>query len=56
MIKAAVNYSKKPGLFKEQIAGFSAQIQSVTLTKTCLKKRHVTLMKEGGWVSDLRSA
>ena len=31
---ATVNYSKKTGLFKEQNAGFSAQIHSVTLTNT----------------------
>ena len=29
---------KKKGLFKEQNADFSAQIHSVTLTKTCLFK------------------
>ena len=30
-----VNYVKKPDFFKEQNAGFSAQIHSVTMTKTC---------------------
>jgi len=40
-----VNYSKKPGLFKEQNAGFSAQIHSVTLTKTCLKKDMLFIAK-----------
>ena len=40
--RGAINYSKKPGLFKEQNTGFSAQIHSVTLTKTWFKKRHVS--------------
>ena len=33
---------QKPGLFKEQNADFSAQIHSVTLTKTWFKKSHDT--------------
>ena len=32
-------FQKKTGFFKEQYAGFSVQIQNVTLTKTCLKKK-----------------
>ena len=39
-----MNYYKKPGSFKEQNEGFSAQIHSVALTKTLfLKKMHVNL-------------
>ena len=34
-----MNYSEKLGLFKEQNAGFSAQIQSVTMTKTWFFKK-----------------
>ena len=34
-----VNCSKKSGFFKEQNAGFSAQIYRVTLTKTLLNKK-----------------
>ena len=33
-----MSYSKKTGFFKEQNAGFSAQIHSVTPTKPGLKK------------------
>ena len=39
IIVVTVNYSKKPGFFKEQNAGLSAQIHSVTLTKTCFFKK-----------------
>ena len=39
-----VNYPKIPGFFNEQNAGFSAQIHSVTLTKTWFKKRHVIFL------------
>ena len=34
MAGTTVNYSKKPGSFKEQNVVFSAQIHGVTLTKT----------------------
>ena len=34
-----MNYSKKPGFFKEQNVGFSAQIYRVTMTKTWFKKK-----------------
>ena len=38
----AFHIPKKPGFFKEQNAGFSAQIHRVTLTKTWIKKKHVS--------------
>ena len=40
-----MNYSKKTGFFKEQNAGFSAQIHSVTLTKTWLFKKEMLYVK-----------
>ena len=38
------NYPKKPGIFKKQNAGFSAQIHRVSLKKKLFKKRHVTTL------------
>ena len=43
-ILAAVNYSKKTGFFKDQNAGFSAQIYRVALIKIWFKKRHDILI------------
>ena len=53
-----VNYSKKTCLFKEQNAGFSAQIHSVTLTKTCFffkKAFYINLLIYMAYINNFKS-
>ena len=45
--QGTVNYSKKPGFFKEQNAGCSAQIYRVPLIKTWFTKKAYYLKKRG---------
>ena len=48
--QGTVNYSKKPGFFKELKWGFSAQIHNVTLTKTCFCRKGMLALSNFSYV------